>query len=342
MIRLKVYISKEEQNNANAFLRYYEAYLYQGTAEANRPLSRRLKLTTIQCRFCKKTRPATAFTQDTHLISNLLGQNTYYSHDECDECNAFFKRFENDLANYLGTSRVLNHIMPGTKAPGFSSANRAVNIKNYGNDFIYFENAKPEMNDFIVDIQKGQMDIKIETAKFIPVNVYRALLKMALGSLPEMNIAEYDVGFKLLMAIENYPSYNGLMNVVIAPTDIVLARPFACIFQKRLDIIEPLFPQHLFCLYVGNLMMQILLPGHINAAGPPTNARMPFAPYYQLNASDPHDNVVHGRMLEDLQSTEPRQNDNSIRTNFSTENLAGVKLDIDLKTMLDEFSKRKR
>jgi|SRR6185503_2296153 len=342
MIRLTVYISKEEQNNANAFLKYYEPYGYQGTAEANRPLSRRLKLTTTHCRFCKRTREQTTFTQDTHLISNLLGQNTYYSHDECDECNAFFKAFENDLANYLGTSRVFNHIMPHMKAPGFSSGNRAVNVKNYGNDFIYVENAKPEKEDFKVDMENGNMEIAIKTAKFVPENVYRALLKMALGILPENNVAEYDMGFKLLMNMNDYPSYKSLKKVVIAPSDIVLGRPFACLFQKRPGVNEPLFPQHLFCLYVGNLMMQILIPGRIGAVDPPSNVRMPFAPYYQLNAADPHDDVIHGRILEDLQATEPRQNDNGIHMNFSTENLAGVQLDFDLKKMLDELDKRNR
>jgi len=334
-----VYTSKEEQGNEKAFLKIYEPCAYQGTLEANRSKSRKLKKTTVACRFCKKTQAETKFTQDTHLISNLLGRNTYYSHDECDTCNQFFTRYENDLANYLGTSRVFNHLLHGIKAPGFTSRSDGIKIKNYGNDFIYVENASPERNDFQVDMTAGKVALAMETREFLPENVYRALLKMAMGTLPETEIAAYEVGFKFLLNMEKYPELDCLKKVVIAETDLTIGRPFTLSYQKRADANYPQFPKHIFCLYVGNYMFQLLVPGHPDGPILATNAKMPLAPYYQLNVSNRHDAIVRGRILEDLHSTAPKSNDNSLKMEFSTENLVAIQLDFDLKSFLDNIGK---
>jgi len=335
-----MYISKEEQGNAEAFLKIYEPYRYQGTAEFNRPTSLELKKTTISCRFCKKTKGETTFKEDTHLISKLLGRNTYYSHDECDICNKFFLRYEHDLASYLGTSRVFNHILP-VKAPKFRSRNGAIKIKNYGNNLIYVENANPEKNDFQVDMEVGKVELVIETQEFLPENVYRALLKMAMGTLPETEIAAYEMGFKFLLNMENYPELGTLKKVIIVETDLTVGQPFALSYQMHTNANYPRFPKHIFCLYVGNLMFQLLVPGHLDAPTQATNAQMPLAPYYQLDASHPHDDIVRQRILVDLKATTPRSNDNSLKMEFSTENLVAIQLDFDLKSYLDNIGKNK-
>jgi hypothetical protein len=48
----------------------------------------------------------------------------------------------------------------------------------------------------------------MESQLFRPEYVYRALLKMALSILPEKDIIDYEMAFKLLLDTENYQELN--------------------------------------------------------------------------------------------------------------------------------------
>ncbi|WPU96444.1 hypothetical protein SNE25_13030 [Mucilaginibacter sabulilitoris] len=330
MKTITVYIGKEDRTLAETFREFYEPYAYQGTLEGNLRESRKLKKETMACRFCKKSRAETTFSQDTHLISKLLGKNTYYSHDECDTCNQQFRLFENDLAAYLGTSRVFNHMIAGTSAPGFESANGQIKIKKK-NDLIWLEKKGDRHDDLKIDLKNGKAAIKMETQLFRPENVYKALLKMAMGILPEIDRPDYNAGFKFLLHMENYPELTCFKRALLTETDIVIARPFAQLFKKLESVTDERFPQHLFCLSVGNLAFQLALPGHREFHGTTLQGyRMAIAPYIQLNSAEPHDGVVRGRKVEDLRSTEQKSNDHSMHFEFPTENLAAVQLDFDI------------
>lgn len=330
MKTITVYIGKEDRALAETFREFYEPYGYQGTLEGNLRESRKLKKATVTCRYCKKNRAETTFSQDTHLISKLLGKNTYYTHDECDTCNQQFRLAENDLAAYLGTSRVFNHMIAGTSAPGFESANGNIKIKKK-NDLIWLEKKGDGNDDLKIDLKDGKAAIKMETQLFRPENVYKALLKMAMGMLPEADLPDYDVGFEFLLHMENYPELAYFKRALLTETDIVIARPFAQLFKKLETVTDERFPQHLFCLSVANLVFQLALPGHRDFHETALHGyRMAIAPYIQLNTSEPHDGIIRGRNVEDLRATEQKSNDHSMYFEFPTENLVAVQLDFDI------------
>lgn len=329
-MNMSVYIAKEDRPVADNFLKFYRPYAYQGALDANKKEATRLRKLTSHCRFCKKDREHTLFTQDTHLISKLLGKNAWYSHDECDTCNQQFKLYENDLACYLGTSRVFNHMLPGTTAPGFESANGNIKLRKK-NDFILLEKKDNDNEDLKVDLNKGTASIKIDTQLFRPVHVYKALLKIAMGVLPAVDVADYEAGFDFLLKMENHPELDYFKESLVTETEMTIARPYAQLVKKIAGIKADHLPQHLFCLTVGHLMFQLPLPGHRGMATAADDMRrIPAAPYIQLNAAEPHDGIIRHRTVADLRSIEQTTRDDSIHFGFSTENLTAIKLDFDI------------
>jgi hypothetical protein len=333
-----VYISQEERQVADEFLKFYDAYKYQGTLDGNLRESRHLKKQVKECRFCKKKVGETTFGQDTHLLSRLIGNNVYYSSDECDECNALFNAFETDLAASLGAERTFNHLIPERKAPGFESGNGKLRIKKLKNENIVLL-AKDERADYIkVDFEAGKADIAMSTQPYRPEFVYRALLKMALAVLPPDNVADYELAFKFLRDPDAYPQFNEFKKVIITETTIVLARPFVQLYQKSAGIDRPELPEHVFCLYMGYLMFQISIPGFAKCNGSIADKPCDLAaPYFQLNTVDTHENVIVSRNIQELKSKEWIKRDISMHMAFATDNIVAVDMGKDfLKALTDK------
>lgn len=339
MLKLRVYISPEQKEITEPFLKLYEPLSYQGTVTPNRTESRRLKQQTKECRFCKRKKGEVTFKQDTHLISNLLGQNNFYSSDECDACNQYFKEAEGDLAKYLGISRTVDHLRNDVKAPAFESSGGGVRARNLGNDFLWFQNVKPGNGEFNVDLQNGKANISMETQKFKPENVYKALLKMAIGNLPAEEVNSYDAILDFLMNMDSRTGFNHIKRVVVTETELTLARPFGVIFRKRDDISQSELPQFIFCLYCGSLLFQLNIPGYNSRALPAHHATFPVAPYIQLNINDPQPNIIDAVWTEVLSSGTATTNGKKLVMEFPVDNLVGIPLGIDLEKWLGDLDK---
>jgi hypothetical protein len=336
---IKVYISTEERPVADEFLKVYEGYKYQGTVDGNLSESRRLKRQINECRFCKRKRGEVTFKQDTHLISRLVGNNSYYSNDECDECNKLFNTFETDLAASLGAERTFNHLLPGQKAPGFESGNGKIRIKKLPNENVILHTKSESADDIKVDFNSGKADITMLTQPYSPEFVYRALLKMALAILPSQDVINYDLGFKFLLNPDLHPEFDQFKNVIVTETSIVLARPFAQLYQKKKGIGLPGYTEHIFCLNTGYLMFQLCIPGYAGDNNLANDKPLDLAaPYFQLNTIDTSDPVIVSRSVQNLSSKERIKRDVSLHTEFSTENLVGIDMGKDfLKPLIEKI-----
>ncbi|WP_299580484.1 hypothetical protein [Mucilaginibacter sp.] len=335
-----MYVSKEQRQLNAEFMELYEPVTYQGTLLPNRGESKKQKRLTVECRFCKKKKGKTTFRQDTHLISNLLGQNNFFSIDECDQCNQFFKRAENDLAAYLGISRTINHLRTDVKAPGFQSAKGGVKVKSLGNDFLWVQNTNPNSGEFHVDMQNGKANISLESQKYKPESIYRALLKMALGNLPAGAVPDYELGFRFLMEMDDITGFDHLKRVTVTETDLVLARPFGLLFEKKANVDNPKLPQHIFCLYCIDQIFQVNLPGFKRLLPEDDFNAAPIVPYAQFDINNPIDDIVRSYYTAIFSSKESITNNLGLSMIFPTENLVGIPLGIDINEWLNNLSKR--
>lgn len=323
--KIRVYISKEEQPLADEFMKIYEPYVYQGTRESNLSDSKKLKRHTVQCRFCKRGRDEVTFKENTHLISRLIGNNGFYSIDECDNCNKLFNPLETDLAASFGAERTFDHFLPDRKAPGFESGNGKLGIKKLSNDNIILHTKSETSEDIKVDYVAGTADISMTTQPYCPESAFRALLKIALAILPYPDVPNYDDAFKFLLNPANYPQLDKSKSVAVTESTLALGRPFGQIFKKKAGVHLPHFSEHVFCLYTGHFMFQLSIPCHVSSHLS-NNFKFIPAPYIQLNTANVNDNIIIRRSVQYLGSTERIKRDISLHMQFPTDNLVSIDL----------------
>lgn len=134
------------------------------------------------CRFCGRSKGDVTFKQKAHAFPHIAGNRWLFSHHECDICNAHFgKMLENEFGNFM----LLNHIIKGVKGKGGSSKyvleKEGLSIVNKDNRIewqgIANENIKYDQDAGIISVDQ-------KMPGYIPVAVYKTLVKIALTIMP--------------------------------------------------------------------------------------------------------------------------------------------------------------
>lgn len=143
------------------------------------------------CRFCHQTEATGAkFTMDAHTISESIGNKRIFSYEECDICNdRLGSSVEQDFGEMLRIERCYFGVkgkegIPVVKGENFTMehpAGGSIEIKIFNVE----DNDEPEPND-----------IKLRyIARYNPQNIYRCLVKYALGVMPQQYVCHfYEVG----------------------------------------------------------------------------------------------------------------------------------------------------
>ena len=215
------------------------------------------------CRFCGKSHPDTTFKEKVHLIPELLGTNKVLSMYECDACNAFFKGYESHLSHFLSSQRTMDNVKKkGKKVPTFKSKDESVRIENVeinGEHFLKVSNFDIETNPFDFDIEKGTVSLKHKVYPYIPLYVYKALVKICLSVLPGDDFTNYNHALNFLMndafdpELIQYP-----INTTLLESKQNFPHLQVILFKKR--HLEDRVPTHIVSIYVGNQVINIPLP----------------------------------------------------------------------------------
>lgn len=96
-----------------------------------------------------------------------------------------------------------------------------------------------------------------------PLNVYKALLKMALSVIPQKHVNDYKYAMEYIISNKKDDLYSGfaMMTQYDMPFNFQLGSPTVMLFRKR-DPNSHLFT-HLFVLYALNSIFQIYIPFNI-------------------------------------------------------------------------------
>ena len=139
------------------------------------------------CRFCGKSMPDTTFKEDAHAIPMALGNRLYFNNYECDQCNHFFaEEIEPHLVQWLGVMTIFSMVRGRSGIPArrykngmihFDEANHRMEIIQTVKDATQLAALKNSEGIPVIDLGEGE--------KYIPARVYRALVKIALGFIPE-------------------------------------------------------------------------------------------------------------------------------------------------------------
>lgn len=212
------------------------------------------------CRFCGQSEPKVTFRSTAHAIPESLGNRRVTLLNECDECNEYFSRtIENCFDKYTKPYRLFFGIKGKKKIPSYKTDDKSarIDVSNYLKQLkVSGDEAK-----IVSDATDNSIKLKVNRESYIPMNIYKALLKMALsvidaGYLPKLEehlkwvrVPNYAHHFSFpLPLVERFsygPSFNG--------------GSYAILFIRRHGISES-NPFMMFFLCVGNVYFQIPIP----------------------------------------------------------------------------------
>src|SRR5262245_17552901 len=124
--------TEEDAAARQYFAEHYEVILHHPLA-APRPILLPLDDPDgRRCRFCRRDSTQTRFKNDAHAVSNLLGNKSLFSLNECNDCNTSLgQKYEDQLGKWSNLARALAQV-PGkkNKKPTFKSADETLRIES--------------------------------------------------------------------------------------------------------------------------------------------------------------------------------------------------------------------
>lgn len=145
------------------------------------------------CRFCGKSAPEVTFKQEKHVIPAAFGNRTLFSWEECDGCNADGSVLENDLANFLAVERAMARMRSRKGSVKYRQPGRRSYIESSVDSNVV--TVSRDVDENVIDVRpvdEQSFQMIVETPPFRPVNVAKALGRMALFALDRAAIANWN------------------------------------------------------------------------------------------------------------------------------------------------------
>ena len=268
------------------------------------------------CRFCLRGKLEVTFGKDAHVVPAFVGNKVLFSRYECDDCNARFSEFEDDLAKMTIRARAIGQVSkrkgfaslkPQGKKSSFERGSGGVIIKQYADEGV-----------FSVDKGRSQLVASYGTQPFRPLGVYKALAKIAFTLLPPERLAEFeelrlwllqqDVVSAKVYADEGHWCYQ-----TFVPGPSPFAKPIVSLMRRKEGVDAPYL---MFFLAFGNWTYQIHPPcprmdGHL------ADRRIGLVPYPHLYDMQPW--LAKGRVQAAqlyLDEAERRSEPKTLRIHF--------------------------
>lgn len=136
------------------------------------------------CRFCGLGKDKTTFDLVPHAVPEFLGNTKLIATDECDVCNnKFGGTIESDLANYLGTERILTRMKGKAGLPKEKFRGGSVQEGRFTK--LIEVCSRPSSDSIVRDEKLGTITFRKNRAPYIPAGVFKCLTKIALSIMPE-------------------------------------------------------------------------------------------------------------------------------------------------------------
>lgn len=212
-----------------------------------------------RCRFCGQTKEDGAtFRKKAHALSHLIGNRYLLSYYECDECNEKFSHYESDFAEYLKPFHAVLKVCGRGGIPKYKQY--LSNIDN--EDGILKINIFEEDPTIQLVVNKENKSLELTCRRsYIPINVYKTLLKMALTIMPDEDVVHFNKAIQLLDSKK--PVIKGSLSVVeqiFGGGYDVFRYVSAFIFKRKEGVKDNVFA-YTFILAYNNFCFQMPLIG---------------------------------------------------------------------------------
>jgi len=241
-------------------LDFWKKYELVGSSKTYVPSTVKSKI----CRYCERTEKDTTFNQDTHLLPELIGENNILTFDECDICNKLFSNYESSFSIFIRPYITLLGVKGKKKIPSFQS--RTVDRNEETRTTLKHKEGNQKelhiqsLDDYTINPETKTFEIVFRKPPFIPLKVYKSLLKIGLSLLP----TEFDKFNKQSFAwLTNRQDDLTFVSYAFITTlkKKYFSTPSADLYRaKKLFKGKEEFPEHILILCFANQIVQIFLP----------------------------------------------------------------------------------
>jgi hypothetical protein len=215
---------------------------------------------TFQCRFCGNIKPNVTFKKKAHAIPEFIGNRALFSQWECDQCNSKFGRLlEANFANFMHLNHTLYGISGKNGNPVFKTGD-GTRIET--KDSLIDWQGVPDEN-IELDTANSSVQIKQKMPSFIPVAVFKTLVKMALTIIPETELKYFSNTIEWLLEDEHRTSrflINDLWMYYGTFESADRCDQLSVVLAKKRQLDNQQLPYMLFNLNYGNFDFQLPIP----------------------------------------------------------------------------------
>ncbi len=213
------------------------------------------------CRYCGRRKPEATFRKEAHAFPESIGNKWLISFDECDSCNDLFsQKLEDDFGKFTGPMRTMGRIR-GKGFPTFKSTDGLlrVEVDPRGQLRMSVREDDPRIE---LDEQGKRLTLHFVRQPYVPMGVFKCLVKMALAVMPDSDLPRCTHIAKWLReekhSYESFP-YRPLMAFVQftpgpLPNDVITYY----LLRRKQGVDDTFFMQ--FVLQFSNVIFQIGLP----------------------------------------------------------------------------------
>lgn len=216
-----------------------------------------------KCRFCGRDSQSASFRKIAHILPEFMGNKYAFSYYECDSCNEHFGRLEDSLSNFAG---ILNSfsLLKGKKGYAKFRGNKE-DLEVFATDHNNLNVRSTECEEpetFLYDKEKGRIFVDVNQPGYIPMDVYKALVKIAICMLDESKLVYYKKTIQwLLEPNRNEDEFDFLFTVFRKiEGKSRFSEPIAMLFEKYDSKQLCNVPHHSLIIFYGIIAYQIFLP----------------------------------------------------------------------------------
>lgn len=218
----------------------------------------------FECRFCGGKPPGRTFRKRAHAVSELLGNKVMMSLYECDDCNARFSAFEDDLGKMTLPARSIGGVIGKNGVPTLvpvSSGSAQKPKMEFKGGTLHFSHDAGDIG-FVEDEKTKTLTLTYVQHPYRPLGVYKALCKSAFTLLPNDELIHFKELKQWLLQPDLtkdqvYASGCHICYSTFVPAFQPFKQPIVCLLKRNGQIDAPYMS---FFIATGNVSYQIFLP----------------------------------------------------------------------------------
>lgn len=140
-----------------------------------------------KCRFCQRQQPEVSFRKKAHALPESTGNKSLFTLYECDQCNEEFgSGIENHFGMWAAPFHVFAQVLGKNGVPTVKKMDDSWRVE-MGEDGLQFsEQIDERITD--LDFEKKELTVTVIKQTYIPNEVFKAFVKMAMSVIPDEEI----------------------------------------------------------------------------------------------------------------------------------------------------------